>query len=150
MWSLMRLRIRQLVVLALLLGGCAPRTRVLSVHLADYGDSPPAGRFRVDMPRGESPLYAEPPTVLDERDFRSATFGHDASGLPELRLCFAPGGREKFNSLATHNLRRRLVFLVRGKLLFAPVIDAATAPECLQIAGAVTPEDAAALQRVIR
>jgi len=67
-----------------------------------------------------------------------------------LRLCFAPNGRERFISMAKQNLHRRLVFLVEGKLLFAPIIDSAEVAECLEIGGAITPEEAAVLERVIR
>jgi preprotein translocase subunit SecD len=146
----MRVRTRTAIAVSLMLVGCASRPRALSVHLADYNDRPIPERLLINMPSGEAPLYAEPRSVLDDRDFRSAAFGEDASGLPQLRLCFAPNGRERFISMAKQNLHRRLVFLVEGKLLFAPIIDSAVAPECLEISGAVTRDAAATLQRAIR
>jgi preprotein translocase subunit SecD len=141
---------RRYVVLVLLFVSCAGRGRTLSVHLADYSDTSPPGRVRVDMAGGEAPLYAEATSVLDDRDFNRASFAQDDSGQPLLRLCFAPEGRSKFVHLAAQNVHRRLVFLVQGKLLFAPVIDSAVASECLEVRGAVTAEHAAALQRAIR
>jgi len=102
------------------------------------------------MPGGEAPLYAEATSVLDERDFKDASFARAESGQPLLRLCFAPEGRAKFVHVAEQNLHRRLVFLIHGKLLFAPVIDSATTPECLEVTGWVTAEDAETLQRAIR
>jgi preprotein translocase subunit SecD len=146
----MRISPKAAIAASLILMGCASGPRALSMHLADYSDRPIPDRLRVDMPSGEAPLYAETRSVLDDRDFRSASFGEDASGRPQLRLCFAPNGRAKFNAMAQQNLRRRLVFLIEGKLLFAPVIDSAAAPECLEISGAVTSEQAASLQRAIR
>ena len=138
------------VSLLLLLVSCANRQRALTVHLADYSDTTPPSRVRVDMPNGEAALYADPASVLDDRDFTSVSFGQHDFGRALLRLCFAAQGRSRFVRVAQSNLRRRLVFLLRGKLLFAPVIESATPPECLEISGAVTPEEAAALQRVIR
>jgi preprotein translocase subunit SecD len=146
----MNSRARASLVVVSLLVGCVDRGRALSVHLADYSDAPGQGRFRVHMPGGEAPLYAEARAVLDDRDFMSASFARNDSGQPVLRLCFAPDGRQKFVHVAEQNVHRRLVFLVRGNVLFAPVIDSATAPDCLDINGAVTPEEAAVLQRAIR
>src|SRR4030095_14895191 len=146
----MRIRIQTAIGISLILVSCASRPKALSVHLADYSDRPISDRLRVDMPNGEAPLYAETRAILDEDDFRSASFGHDASGQPQLRLCFAPRARDKFTSIAQRNLHRRLVFLVEGKLVFAPVIDSETAPECLEIRGALTPARAEVLRRAIR
>jgi preprotein translocase subunit SecD len=122
----------------------------LTVHLADYTENGPQGRFRVEMPGGQASLYAEATPVLDDRDFRSASFSQDASGLPILRLCFSATGREKFTHVAERNVQRRLVFLIQGKLLFAPIIDAGAVPECAEIRGSVSAEQAAALQHAIR
>jgi len=133
---------------SLILGGCASHPKALSVHLADYGEKP--NRLRVDMEGGEAPLYAETRAVLDDHDFRSVSLDEDELGLPVLRLCFSPNGRERYNSMAQQNLHRFLVFLVDGKLLIAPRIESASAQECLGIDGAVTPEQAAALKRAIR
>jgi len=138
------------VLVLLLFVGCASGGRALSVHVADYSDTPPPGRFRVDMPSGEAPLYAEATPVLDDRDFKSASFAPDDSGQPVLRLCFAPESRPKFVHIAEQNVHRRLVFLAHGKVISAPVIDSAAAPECLEIGGTVTAEQAATLQRAIR
>jgi preprotein translocase subunit SecD len=138
------------VLVLLLLCGCASRPRALSVHVADYSDTPQQDRFRVDMPGGEAPLYADPTSVLDERDFKSASFARDDFGQPLLHLCFSPGGRSKFVHVAEQNTHKRLVFLVHSKLLFAPVIDSAATPECLQISGVVTADQAATLQSAIR
>jgi preprotein translocase subunit SecD len=102
------------------------------------------------MPHGEAPLYAEAAPVLDEHDFRSVSFARDQSGVPTLSLCFAPGSRVKFVRVVENNVNRRLVFLIRGKLLFAPVIDSEAVPECATIHGSVSDEDAAALRRAIR
>ena len=146
----MRISLKTAIAISFMLIGCASRPRALSVHLADYNDRPIPERLLINMPSGQAPLYAETRSVLDDRDFRSASFGDDASGQPQLRLCFAPNGRDKFISMAKQNLHRRLVFLVEGKLLFAPIIDSAAAPECLEINGAVTPDEAATLQRAIR
>jgi preprotein translocase subunit SecD len=146
----MRIKIQTVIGISLILLSCASRPKALSVHLADYSDRPISDRLRVDMPNGEAPLYAETRAILDEDDFRSASFGNDGSGQPQLRLCFAPSARDKFTSMAQQNLHRRLVFLVEGKLLFAPVIDSAAAPECLEISGAVTPAQAEVLRRAIR
>lgn len=143
-------RLAGCLVFVLLLMNCAGGHRVLSVHLADYSDGPAAGRIRVDMPQGEAPLYAEATPVLDERDFRSVSFARDQSGLPTLSLCFAPASRVKFTRVMKNNVHRRLVFLIRGKLLFAPVIDSEAVLECATVQGFVSEEDAAALQRAIR
>ena len=101
------------------------------------------------MPAGEAPLYAEIDPVLDDRDFSSARLSADSDGLPQLTLCFARQGRERFQRVAQGNVGRRLVFLIRGHLLFAPIIDSADVPECVTINGHVSPEDADALQRAI-
>jgi preprotein translocase subunit SecD len=146
----MRVSIKTAIAVSFMLVGCASRLRALSVHLADYSDRPIPERLLINMPSGEAPLYAEARSVLDDHDFRSASFREDASGQQQLRLCFAPHGRERFISMAQQNLHRRLVFLVEGKLLFAPTIDSAAAPDCLEISGAVTPEEAATLERAIR
>jgi preprotein translocase subunit SecD len=139
------------ITIALLLScSCAHHDHVLTVHLADYSDSPPAGRIRVDVPGGEAPLYAEATPVLDDRDFRSASYGRDADGLPMLTLCFAGDSRAKFTRIVERNVHRRLVFLVRRKLLLAPIIDSGAVPQCATIQGFVSEEDAAALQRAIR
>jgi preprotein translocase subunit SecD len=137
------------VLVLLLLSGCASRPRALSVHVADYSDTPQQSRIRVEMPSGEAPLYADPTSVLDERDFKSASFARDEFGQPLLRLCFASAGRPKFLHVAEQNTHKRLVFLVHGKVLFAPVIDSAAAPECLEISGVVTADQAATLQSAI-
>ena len=128
--------------------GCRRSGPVLTVHLADYGESP--GRIRINMPQGEAPLYAEPTPVLDERDFTSVSFGRDRLGLPTLSLCFAPEGRDEYTRVVARNVKRRLVFLVRGKLLFAPQIASADVPACATIQGDVSAEDAAALRAAIR
>jgi preprotein translocase subunit SecD len=138
------------IVVLLIAAACTTRNAALSVHLADYSAHPISERLRVDMPSGEAPLYAELRSVLDVQDFRSASLAEDAFGRPLLRLCFAPHGRDKFSALARQNLQRRLVFLLEGKLLFAPVIQSASAPDCLEISGAVTAQHAAALQRILR
>jgi preprotein translocase subunit SecD len=144
------LRVHTGVLLMVWLFACGGRERVLTVHLADYSDNPSPGRIRVEMPRGEAPLYAEAAPVLDDRDFNSASFSTDDSGLPVVRLCFAPGGRNKFTHVVERNVHRRLVFLVRGKLLLAPVIDSGVVQECESISGWVSADDAAALKRAIR
>jgi preprotein translocase subunit SecD len=143
-------RLRAQLFTAFLLSACASRERVLTVHLADYTENRPQSRFRVEMPGGEASLYAEATPVLDDRDFRSASFSQDGSGLPILRLCFSPTGREKFAQVAEKNVQRRLVFLIQGKLLFAPVIDSGTVPECAEIRGSVSAEQAAALRHALR
>jgi preprotein translocase subunit SecD len=135
-------------VLMLVLLSCANRAPVLSIHLADYEEAP--GRIRIAMPSGEAPLYAESSPVLDERDFSSVSVSHDDFGRTILNLCFAPDGRRRFVKLARHNTNRSIVFLVRGKLLFAPVITSDPIPQCATVQGAVSPADAEALQRVIR
>lgn len=48
------------------------------------------------------------------------------------------------------NVNRRLVFLIRGKLLFAPVITSEDVPDCAKIDGIVSAAAAAALQQAIR
>jgi hypothetical protein len=58
-----------------LAAACTTDRRLLTVHLADYADKASSNRLRIEMPRGEAPLYAEPTPVLDERDFRSVSFG---------------------------------------------------------------------------
>ena len=134
----------------MLMTACAHHPSSLSIHLADYADNQPANRIRVDMPAGEAPLYAETDPVLEDRDFSSARFSTDASGLPQLTLCFGREGRARFQSVVQANVGRRLVFLIRGRLLFAPVIDSADVPECAVINGHVSQEDADALQRAIK
>jgi preprotein translocase subunit SecD len=96
-----------------------------------------SNRISVDMPAGQAPLSAERQSVLDERDFRSASLSQDANGLPLLRLCFALDGRAKFARVVEQNAKRRLVFLLNGKLLFAPVIDQTSGPECAEVTGNV-------------
>jgi preprotein translocase subunit SecD len=132
-----------------LAAACATDRRVLTVHLADYADKASSNRVRIEMPRGEAPLYAEPTPVLDERDFRSVSFG-DTTDEPTITLCFTSAGRDKFTRVVEHNIKRRLVFLVRGRLLLAPVIDSATVRECTTIQGYVSPSDADALRRAIQ
>ena len=139
-----------ILAFSVILGSCASHPKALSVHLADYHDKPMLNRLRVDMPDGQAPLFAEIRSVLDDHDFRSVSLAEDELGLPVLRLCFSPNGREKYNSMAQQNLHRFLVFLVDGKLLIAPRIESASAQECLGIDGAVTPEQAATLKRAIR
>ena len=102
------------------------------------------------MPAGEAPLYAEIDPVLEDRDFSSARVSADTDGPPQLTMCFAPQGRDRFERVAQANVGRRLVFLIRGRLLFAPIIDSADVPECVTINGHVSSEDADALQRAIR
>jgi preprotein translocase subunit SecD len=135
---------------ATIFGSCAGHPKGLSVHLADYSDQSMSNRLRVEMPGGEAPLYAETRSVLEDHDFRSVSLGEDELGLPVVRLCFSPNGRERYDSMAQRNLHRRLVFLVDGKLLFAPQIESASTRECVGIDGAVTPEQAATLKRAIR
>jgi hypothetical protein len=65
-------------------------------------------------------------------------------------LCFAHDGRSKLLEVAEHKLNWRLVDLIRGMLLFAPVITSDPIPQCATVNGAVSPADAEALQRVIR
>src|SRR5574338_793485 len=123
------------LVLIVMLVSCGGGRRTLGVHLADYGETVRSGRIRIDMPEGEAPLYAEPTPVLDERDFRSVSFSEDETGLSVLNLCFAPEGRAKFAHVVKQNVGRRLVFLIRGRLLFAPVIDSSDVPQCATIQG---------------
>jgi hypothetical protein len=82
------------MVVALL--SCGRGGRVLAVYLADNADVAPSGRIRIEMPQGEAPPYAEPTPVLDERDFKSVSVGRDDLGLPQISLCFAAQGRDKF------------------------------------------------------
>ena len=136
-----------LIVMAV---SCGSRPRVFAVHLADYGESARSGRVRIDMPHGEAPLYAETIPVLDEHDFASVSFGEDEAGGPALVLCFTPEGRAKFAQVVKENVGRRLVFLIRARLLFAPVIDSSEVPACAKIHGYVSAQDAEALKRAIR
>jgi preprotein translocase subunit SecD len=142
-------RLGGVVVALLLTPGCARNER-LSVHLADYSVNPPPGRIRIDMASGEAPLYAEPVPPLDGHDFKSATLAQDdLLRQPIIRLCFAPGGQAKFNKIAADNRGRRFVFLIDGKLLFAPIVPSRPEPECAVIDGTLSAEEAKALQRAI-
>ena len=129
---------------------CSTDRRVLTVHVADYADKAPADRIRIEMSRGEAPLYAEPVPLLDERDFKSVSFSGAPAGEPTITLCFTAAGRDKFTHIVVGTVKRRLVFLIRGKLLFAPVIDSTAIPECGTVQGNVSASDADALRRAIR
>ena len=88
--------------------------------------------------------------MLDERDFSRVAFVQDQFGRPALQLCFAADARTKFLRIAEGNRSRRLAFLIRGKLLFAPAITSDPLPECATVQGAVSGDDAEALRRAIR
>jgi hypothetical protein len=127
---------------------CAgPGVRPLEVHLGDYTAAP--GRKAIESQPGESSLYMEQNSVLDDRDFLNVRLITDRLGALALELCLTPEGKEKFRRVATENVGRRLMFLVQGKLAMAPQIDSAASLECVTVEGHVTPGDADALSEVI-
>ena len=122
---------------------------ILAVHVADYDGARPDA-LRIESQPGEAPLFADPTPILDERDFSSVSVAGSPDGLKTIRLCFKNEGRAKFGEAIRRNLGKRFVFLIRGKLLFAPIVDSSDVEECAVINGFVTDEDAAALKRAIQ
>ncbi len=130
---------------------CAASHPALTVHLGDYGEHvTTSDRIRIDIHEGEAPVHAERTPVVDGRDFKSASFGSDSDGLPQISLCFTSRGRARFAQVVEGNMNRRLVFLIEGRLLMAPIIESAQAPECEIISGYVSQAEANALRRAIK
>lgn len=137
--------------------GCAPHQpiserpapRPLELHLADNCEKPLPGRIQLQKDPRMMPLCAERAYFADDRDFSSVSLTSDRIGAPAINLCFSQDGREKFARTIAASRGRWVVFLSNRKLLMVTKISSSETPECAMIEGAVSSEQAAALQAAI-
>ncbi len=109
--------------------------------------SPGVGLHAVKNSHGEEFLIRSNPD-LDARDLSKVDF-LEKDGAPAIKLTFTSSGASKFRRLTTASLKQRLVFLIRGRVVMAPFVEAVDRSSFTWIEGDVTAADAELLREVI-
>ncbi len=95
---------------------------------------------RVAGPGGRE-LWLAPGAPVSGADFASARPGHDELGQPAVDFTLTPEGKDRLAALTRENIGRRLVILVDGKAVWAPVIRDEISAGKGQISGRFTPQE---------
>jgi hypothetical protein len=91
-------------------------------------------------------MYLHPEVAVSSSEIRGAKAGLDEVGLPAVTLELSETGARKLQAVTSANLIKRLVILVDGKVLLAPVIQSAVTDSTVQISGVI---DDAEIQRIV-
>jgi preprotein translocase subunit SecD len=86
---------------------------------------------------------------LDERQLRRVEYLPQRDDGPTIRLVFTDEGARRFRELTRRHLHERIVFMIRGRVAMAPVIEFASTDDFTLITGNVTRKDAEALADAI-
>jgi preprotein translocase subunit SecD len=107
-----------------------------------------AGPDLTPVTTGDYPptLYLHPEVAVSNGDIRGAKAAPDDVGLPAVSLELSESGSRRLQTVTSANLQKRLVILVDGKVLLAPVIQSPVTDATVQIAGAL---DEAEVQRIV-
>jgi hypothetical protein len=91
-------------------------------------------------------LYLHPEVAVSNGDIRGAKAALDEVGGPAVTLELSETGTRKLQAVTSANLQKRLVILVDGKVLLAPVIQSPVTDPGVQILGALNDAE---VQRIV-
>ena len=116
-----------------------PQTRAHAFEVYRAEDTHDRQGRSVSAPNGETFTIGLRP-VIDERHVARVEWAAGEHG-PAIKLTFTKAGAAVFRKLARDAVGRRLVFLVRGRCVMAPVVEAIPAEDYTWIEGYVTRDD---------
>jgi RNA polymerase sigma factor (sigma-70 family) len=83
--------------------------------------------------------------LIDSRFVKSAVAETDASGVTRIDVVFNEAGRDRFATVTRENIGKQLAISLEGRSYAMPVLRTEIPGGRVQITGAFTPEDAAAI-----
>ena len=94
--------------------------------------------IRVDIPNQSGPVYMAPTPFLTTSHIKRVASEPDDHGFPGIKLYFTREGAAIVRRISTANLGNQFVFLLAGKPVFAPRIEAPISSDFTRIDGFLT------------
>ena len=137
-------------VICLLLTGAIQGQSALAIRAA--ATSPVSGWQQMASPDRDRVLWVAPTSDLTSVDIEHAELVTGSDGSPALTVVFTDDGAKKMAALSATRLGQPIVFLLDGKLIWAPVVRARIEREAVLSGGpgGLTPDEVQRLLAILK